>query len=304
MRCRIVLQLCAGALAATFATAHAQDMEPRAYSNAPVGMNFLVAGVGYLSGSVSTDPAVALENAEIEAPLAFVAYARVLDLWGRTGKVDVVLPAACLSGSAEFQGNPVERDVCGVADPMLRVTYNFFGAPSLSLQEFARYAQDLIVGASLRIVMPFGQYDPDRLVNIGTNRWAFKPEVGVAKAFDPLILELACGVALFTDNDDFFGGKERQQDPIYSVRGHGIYRFRSGIWTALDAIGYRGGRSTVNGVRGNDLQENVRLGATLAVPVNRSHSVKLYATTGAVTRIGGDFNTVNVAWQYRWGGRR
>jgi hypothetical protein len=304
LRRRIILQLCAGGLAATLATAHAQDMEPRAYSNAPIGMSFLVAGVGYMNGSVLTDPAVALENAEIEAQLAFVAYAHVLDVWGRSGKVDIVLPAACLSGSAEFQGDPVSRDVCGAADPMVRVSYNIFGAPSLSLPEFASYAQDLILGASVRVGMPFGQYDPDRLVNIGTNRWSFKPEIGVAKALDPLILEFAAGVALFTDNDDFFGGKKRQQDPIYSVRAHGIYRFRSGIWAALDATGYRGGRSTVNGVQGNDLQENVRFGATLALPVGRSHSVKCYATTGAVTRIGGDFDTVNLAWQYRWGGRR
>jgi len=102
--------------------------------------------------------------------------------------------------------------------------------------------------------------------------------------------------------DSFFGGQTRAQDPIYSLQGHVLYHFRSGIWAALDITYYTGGRTTIDGVEGNDLQKNVRLGATVALPVNRHNSVKLYASTGVSTRTGSDFDAVGIAWQYRWGG--
>jgi hypothetical protein len=139
-------------------------------------------------------------------------------------------------------------------------------------------------------------------VNIGTNRWAFKPELGISKGLGPLTLELATGVSFYTDNRDFLGGQTRAQDPIYSIQGHVIYSLRSGIWLAVDGTYYTGGRTTIDGVEGNDLQKNWRVGLTVALPVNRHNSLKLYASTGVFTRTGSDFDTVGVAWQYRWGG--
>jgi hypothetical protein len=179
---------------------------------------------------------------------------------------------------------------------------NFYGAPALSLQEFAGYRQDLIVGASLQVSAPLGQYDADKLVNIGTNRWAVKPELGVSKAWGSWTLELATGVTFYSDNDDFLSGKTREQDPIYSVQGHLIYSFRSGVWGALNATYYTGGRATVDGVQGDNLQQNSRLGATVALPLDRHNSIKLYASTGVSTRTGSDFDAIGIAWQYRWGG--
>jgi hypothetical protein len=139
-------------------------------------------------------------------------------------------------------------------------------------------------------------------VNISTNRWAFKPELGISKTLGPLTLELAAGVSFYTDNHDFLDGQTRAQDPIYSLQGHVIYSLRSGIWLAVDGTYYTGGRTTVDGVEGNDLQKNWRVGLTVALPVNRHNSLKLYASTGVSTRTGSDFDTVGVAWQYRWGG--
>lgn len=290
------------ALAAAGSGAYGQDLEPRAYANTPPGLNFLIAGYGYLTGGVATDPALPLQNAHLQVHSTVLAYARSLDVWGRSGKIDVVLPYAWLSGSADVAGQSREREVSGFGDPRFRFSVNFYGAPALSLQEFAGYRQDLILGASLQVLAPLGQYDSDKLVNIGTNRWSIKPEIGLSKAFGPLTLELAAGVSIYTDNHDFFGGKTRAQDPIYSIQGHLLYNFGSGIWVALDGTYYTGGRTTIDGVEGDDLQRNTRLGATLVLPVNRHNSVKLYASTGASTRAGSNFDAVGIAWQYRWGG--
>jgi len=290
------------ALAAVASGAHGQDLEPRAYGNAPIGLNFLILGYGYAQGDVATDPAVPLTNADLEVHTTVLAYARSLDIWGLSGKFAVVLPYAWVSGTADFMGQPREREVSGFGDPRLRVSVNFYGAPALSLKEFKDYKQDLIVGASLQVSVPLGQYDSDKLVNIGTNRWSVKPELGISKAWGPLTLELAAGVTLYTDNEDFFGGSTREQDPLYSVQGHVLYGFQSGIWVALDGTYYTGGRTTVDGVRGNDRQESSRVGATVALPVDRHNSVKLYASTGASARTGTNFDIVGIAWQFRWGG--
>ncbi|HEX7220204.1 MAG TPA: transporter, partial [Burkholderiales bacterium] len=155
----------------------AQQLEPRAYSNVPVGLNFLVAGYTYSTGGLATDPATPLQNAALEIHAPLVAYARSFDAWGKSAKFDAVLAAGCLSGTAEADGVPVLRDICGGLDPAFRVTVNFYGAPALSLAEFRSYRQDLIAGASLQVIAPYEQYDPERLVNLGTNRWTFKPEL-------------------------------------------------------------------------------------------------------------------------------
>ena len=289
-------------LASMGAGAYAQDLEPRAYVNTPVGLNFLLAGYGYAAGGVATDPALPLQNAHLQVHSALLAYARSLDVWGKSGKIDVVVPYAWLSGSADFEGQPREREVSGFANPRFRFSVNFYGAPALSLQEFASYKQDLILGASLQVSPPLGQYDADKLVNIGTNRWFVKPELGISKALGPLTLELTTGVTFYTDNHDFLGGKTRAQAPIYSVQGHVSYTLGAGIWVALDGTYYTGGRTTVDGVEGNDLQKNTRLGVTVALPVNRHTSVKLYGSTGVSTRTGSNFNAGGIVLQYRWGG--
>jgi len=303
LRCRrigAVLAVTAFALMAW--EARGQDLEPRTSSNIPVGLNFLIAGYGYSVGGVVTDPSFPLEDGDVQIHSTVLAYARAVDVWGTSGKFDVVLPFAWVSGTATFRGQPREREVSGLADPRFRFSVNLYGAPALSLQEFADYEQDLIIGASLQVSAPLGQYDSSKLLNIGTNRWSIKPEIGLSKALGPLTLELDAGVTFYTNNDDFLNGMTLEQDPIYAVQGHLIYNFGAGVWGALDATYYTGGRTTVDGVKGDTLQENTRLGLTVALPVNRHNSIKLYASTGVFARTGSNFNTGGIVWQFRWGG--
>lgn len=303
LRCsRIGAVLAVTAFALMAWEARGQDLEPRTYSNIPVGLNFLIAGYGYSVGGVVTDPSFPLEDGDVQIHSTVLAYARAVDVWGTSGKFDVVLPFAWVSGTATFRGQPREREVSGLADPRFRFSVNLYGAPALSLQEFADYEQDLIIGASLQVSAPLGQYDSSKLLNIGTNRWSIKPEIGLSKALGPLTLELDAGVTFYTNNDDFLNGMTLEQDPIYAVQGHLIYNFGAGVWGALDATYYTGGRTTVDGVKGDNLQENTRLGLTVALPWNRHNSIKLYASTGVFARTGSNFNTGGIVWQFRWGG--
>jgi hypothetical protein len=268
--------------------------------NTPVGLNFLIAGYAYTSGGVVTDPALPLENARLSVHTGALAYVRSLDLWGYSGKLDIALPYSGVSGTVLFRGEEREREISGFHDPRFRLSANLYGAPALSFEEFAAYRQDLIIGVSLAVSAPLGQYDSDRLVNIGTNRWSIKPELGMSKALGPLALELAAGATVFTRNGDFLG-QTRDQAPLYSLQANAVYDFGRGIWGALTGTYVTGGQTTVDGERNDDRRDNVRIGGTLTLPVNRRNSVKLYGSTGVYTRRGSDFDVIGMAWQYRWG---
>ena len=263
-------------------------------------MNFILAGYAYSSGGVLFDPSVPLENANIKIHGSVLAYARSVKIGGMSGRIDMVVPYAWLSGTADFQGQPVSRVVSGLADPRIRFTLNLLGAPPLNLAGFKDYRQNFILGVSLQVLFPASQYDPDRLVNIGTNRFTFKPELGVSKKIGPLFAELSGGASFYTVNDEFYQGKTRSQEPIGFLQGHAVYTFKGGIWAAMDGTYYWGGRTTVDDVEGNDLQKNSRFGFTLAIPVNIRNSLKLNYSTGVSTRTGSDFDLFGLAWQYRW----
>lgn len=281
--------------------AHAAEIEPRAFSNAPVGINFLIAGYVYSEGGLSTVASSPIEDAQLEMDTEVFAYARTLDVWGKSGKFDVILPYSHLSGTAKNAGRQVERNISGLNDPLFRFSYNFYGAPAMSLKEFFHYQQDLIIGGSIQISPPLGQYDSDKLVNLGANRWFVKPVLGVSKEFGPWTLEVSAGAFLFTDNDDYFKGNTLEQAPLYTSQLHVTYNFGQGVWAAISGTYDYGGHTTINGVEKDDRQSNLRLGATLALPINKNNSIKLYASSGVATRIGNDYDLLGAAWQYRWG---
>lgn len=281
--------------------AQAQSLEPRSYSNTPVGLNFMLAGYGYAEGKIAFDPSAPVIDAKFRSSTEIFAYARSLDVWGKSAKFDVLLPYSAFYGDALVSGQPKQREMTGFGDPRLRLAVNFYGAPALAVKDYATYRQDLIVGASLQVSAPLGQYEPSKLINLGENRWSFKPELGISKALGAWTVELAPSATLYTDNTDFNTGRRLAQAPLYAVQGHLVYSFSSGMWMALNSTYFAGNRTTVNGVRGENMQSNARAGLTLALPVDRHHSVKLYASTGAWSRTGSDFNAVGIAWQYRWG---
>ena len=286
-----------GAAALVFAATHAcaAELEPRAYVNTPVGLNFLIAGYSYSEGGLSTNAASPISDANLQIHTELLAYARTLDVWGKSGKFDVILPYSELSGTATVNGQPRDRQISGLNDPRFRFSVNFYGAPALSMQEFANYRQDVLIGASVQVSAPLGQYDSSKLVNLGNNRWFIKPDIGISKALGSLTLELTTGVTFFTNNDDYFGGQTLEQDPVYSTQAHLTYDFGRHVWGSLDGTYDYGGRTTVNGVRNDDLQKNSRMGVTLALPVNRKNSIKIYASTGVSTRTGSDYKLVGFA---------
>ena len=288
-------------LLAASTAARAQDIEPRAYSNAPIGVNFLLSGYAYTRGSLPTNSSLPITNSHLTTSSGVFGYGHVFELWGQSAKINVVAPYSWLSGNAVFAGQPIQRTVNGLIDTNIRASFNFYGAPAMDLKEFRNYEQDLIIGGTLSVLAPTGQYDSSRLVNPGNNRWSVRPEFGASQAFGPLTLELSAGPTFFTENDNFLNGHTRSQDPILSGQTHAIYDFGSGIWGSVDVQYWIGGSTAVDGQGNHDPQRNWRVGGTIALPLSLNFSLKLFASTGVAARTNNNFDLVGILLQYRWG---
>lgn len=278
----------------------AQEMEARAYSPAPVGANIAIFVYSYQSGDVLLDSALPLRDVKVNLNSAIVGYGRTFDLAGRQATASIAVPYIWggVSGRVFEEQQDVTRS--GLGDMRLRLSMNLVGSPALSPREFAARKQSTVLGASVTVVSPTGQYDPRRLVNLGSNRFAFKPELGLSQPVGRWTLELIGGVWLFTSNKDFFGGVRREQKPLTSFQAHVIYTLRPRMWLAGNATYYTGGRTRVNGAVNADMQKNSRVGATFSCPVGQGHSLKLAFARGLTARIGGNLTSVSFGWQYTW----
>ena len=279
----------------------AQDLEPRSFAAAPVGLNFALLGYGYSTGDLLFDQALDIEDARARVNTMTGFYVRTLNLFGASSKLAIVAPFVSGTWEGSLSGVDTSTTRTGFADPRVQLAVSFIGAPAKTLQEFRGYREGTVAGASLMVVVPLGQYDSSKLINLGTNRWAFRPRLGVTQTTGKWIFELFGDVWLFTKNQDLRGAVV-EQDPIWTIQGHIIHNFRPGLWLGLDAGYGKGGQAIVNGVPRDNTQESTRLAGTLSVPVARRHSFKFVYSTGVSARFGADLDTFQVIYQYRWGG--
>jgi hypothetical protein len=301
-RGRVILTSVLVAAACVSATrTTAQDLEPRAYSASPVGANFLVVGVGRSTGEVLFDPTVTITDVSAELNALTVGLGRTFGLARRSALVTAAVPYSwgTIEGTVAEQARQITRS--GLADMRVKLSVNLRGNPAMAPAAFARAPRRTIVGTSVTVAAPIGQYDNQKLINLGTNRWSFKPEVGVSHPVGRWDLDAYAGVWLFTQNERFFPGEAvRRQDPIVTLQGHASYTLRRRTWLAFDATWYSGGKTRIDDGPPSSRQSNTRVGATVAWPIGRQQSLKVAYSTGASTRTGADFNTVVVAWQILW----
>lgn len=279
----------------------AQELEPRAYSPSPVGVNFVALVAGHSSGDIVVDPSLPIEDASARVDTLAIGVGKTLNVFGRTGLFVAALPWAWADATGRvglINGHITRR---GVADPRIKMSVNIVGGRAMDAREFARTRRSTIIGVSLAVVPPLGQYDRTKLINLGANRWSFKPEIGVSRFLHRWTVEGYVGTWLFTGNDQFYTGTFlRTQEPIVALQGHASYTFRPQFWVALDGTWFSGGTTTVAGEVKADLQRNSRLGATISLPLGQRQSLKISGSGGTTTRIGADFRTIAAAWQLTW----
>lgn len=284
----------------------AQDLDPRAYAKVPVDFTVATAGFSVSSGGVVTDPTLPVANVHANVWTPSVGVVQTFGLFGRTAQALVALPYswAQVTGDIAEQAQHVDRS--GLSDMRVRLSVLLAGAPAMTPQQLAKSPRLPIVGASLTVAAPTGQYDPQHLINLGTNRWAFKPEVALSYPIGPRwMVDGYAGLWLFTANESSYPGTARRtQAPMGALQAHISYSLSVKAWAAFDATWYSGGQASVNGVPAGSRESNSRVGATLVFPVGSRHAIKVAGSTGAIIRSGPDFNSISVGWQAGWPTRR
>ena len=304
----IVLVFC-GCFLAT--TSHAQDLAPRAYVITPLHSNAVNLTYSYLDGSIIFDGTVPITEATARANISILSFSHSMNFFSRTANFTASLPY----GVGNFRGTVANAETLAYRSGLLassfRFSVNLKGGPAMDVQEYSKWRQKTIIGVSIKLVPPTGQYDPTKLINYGTNRWAIKPELGYSRRWGHWILDGYGGVWFFTTNSEFFshnqfspGTNTQSQSPTGSFEGHLSYDFKPRLWVSFDANFWFGGSTSINGaINEATLQRNSRIGATASIPLTRRQAIKLSYSNGAYIRYGGNYQNVSVGWQYSWLGR-
>jgi len=285
--------------------AAAQDLEPRRWTHLPVGTNIAGVGYGYTSGDLSFDPALRIQNATVDMHTILASYNRYFSVADQTARVDVQVPYQRATWEGLLNGTPttVRRD--GFGDPRIRVSMDFVGAPALEPAEFRDYIKAdedrTIVGMGLAVRVPLGQYNDDKLINLGEHRFSFQPQLGVVQVVGPWSFEATASFFAYTDNDDFFGGNRLEQEPLFAIQVHVVRTFEQGWWVSAGSAYGRGGRTSINGAADDDLRSNLLYGASAGLALGMSQSVSLtYIRQTALSKTGGDFHNLLLGWAIRF----
>jgi hypothetical protein len=274
----------------------------------PSHSNAVVVGYAFNDGSIFFGTVLPITNASGRYSVPNLTVYHSLNFFGRSANATATLPYVVGTFRGEVKGNEQQIYRSGMADSIFRLSVNLIGGRAMPPKEFMKWKQKTIVGTSIQIVAPTGQYYSSHLINPGSNRWAFKPELGISHRLRNWVLDGYGGVWLFTTNNNYLTGSEfssarksLSQDPIGSIEMHLSYDVKPRLWASIDGNFWYGGETTVNNVaKIGTLQSNSRIGGTVSVPISRHQSVKLSYSDGELARIGGTFQTVSFVWQYSW----
>ena len=280
--------------------AAAQDIEPRRWAHMPSGMNVLGVGTSYVTGDIYFDPVLELQDVKLESAATGIVFMRTFGLAGRSARIDVLAPYASARWSGLLSGEPAKTRRRGFADPRIRLSWLLYGAPSMSKQEFAVTPKsDTVIGAAISVKIPWGEYDPNKFINLGDNRWVVRPQLGVTHTRGKWTYELTGSVFWYSDNSDFYVGRRLENDALWALQGHAIYTLRPGLWVSASTAYGVGGDARLDGVDKNLKVDNWLLALSLGVPINRQQGLK-FSWVGTQTRndTGADLNSFSVGWTF------
>ncbi len=276
----------------------AQDLEPRAYANVPKGTNVVAVVYAFSTGDVLTDPSLPISDLKVTANNIGLGYVHTFELANRLARIQVVAPLLFVSGNAKLNGVDTNITRNGLGDARIRFGINLFGSPALDRKDFRKYQQKMIIGASIVVSVPSGLYLKDKRVNLGSNRWALKPEVGISKRFKRVYAEAYTGVWFYTENNEYLTSKTLKQQPVVSLQAHVSYYFKNQMWIGFNGNWFNGGETIVDNTPAGELKDNYRVGATWSVPFLKRHAVKFQFHVGAFTNTGYDYDIFSIGYQY------
>jgi hypothetical protein len=306
MQLRFVLVLLVS-LASLTGQLSAQDLAPRAYVITPVHSNAITITWAFYDGGLNFNGTIPVTNATGTYYVSIFTYSHSLNFFGRTANITASLPygVGTFQGDVSEQSRSVYRS--GLLDSNFRFSVNLIGGPAMQPKEYAKWKQKRLLGLSLKMVAPTGQYSSTKLINWGSNRWAFKPELGYSERWGHWSVDGYAGVWFYTTNTAFYAGpvtKPQNESPIGALEGHLSYDVRPRFWLSLDGNFWSGGITSLSGIRNlATKQTGSRLGGTASIPISKHQSIKISYSNGTYIIFGGNYQNVSVAWQYSWLGR-
>jgi hypothetical protein len=285
-----------------------QDLAPRTYVITPLHSNAIIFTYSYFSGSVLFDGAAPITGAVARINVPSFTYYHSLSFFGRSANFTASLPYGVGNFRGIVAGAEAHAYRSGLLDSAYRFSVNLKGGPSMPVGEFQKWRQKMLIGASLKIVAPTGQYDPTKLINWGNNRWAFKPEIGYSQRWGHWVVVGYAAAWFFTTNPEFFshnqffpGAQSQSENPVAAFEGHLSYDFKPRLWVSLDGNFWHGGETSLNGVPNSlTIEQNSRIGVTASFPITKRQSLKISYNNGAYINYGGNYQNLSVAWQYSW----
>jgi hypothetical protein len=285
----------------------AQDLAPRAYVITPLHSNAVTITGSFFDGGLNFNGTVPISNATGTYYVPTLSYYHSLNFFGRSANVTVSLPYGVGNFKGDVSGQPQAVYRSGLLDSTFRLSVNLIGGRAMQPKEFATWKGKRLLGVSLKVVAPTGQYGATKLINWGDNRWAFKPEVGYSERWGHWVLDCYAGIWFYTRNPASFDGPvvaPQTQAPIGSFEGHLSYDFKPRLWMSLDGNFWAGGITSLSGVQNLQTKQTAsRIGVTASIPINKRQSIKASYSNGTYVRFGGDYQSVSVAWQYSWIGQ-
>jgi len=228
-----------------------------------------------LSGNTNPfDPAHTVSaGANFDATMALVGYARTFPLFDRAAVAALILPMGRISGEVTLGAITVNQSTEGFGDPMLEFDINLLGPPAQkNIPDVLRYEPGFSVDFLVDLAFPIGEYDDDKQLNLGQNRWYGRIGMPIVWQLGPWVpgrrttLEFLPTVWFFSDNDDYVG-QTMETDPIFQVDAHLTRDFTERFWASLDGTWFYGGKASINGVEGEKLN-NLGVGLTLGYQIN------------------------------------
>lgn len=285
-------------------SAFALDLQPRRWGHLPLGVNFM--GVGYVrsEGDILLDPILRAEDVEVVMDTWAFNYVHSFKLFDKSANFSLLQGYQEGTWTGLLEKVPTTARRNGASDTFLRLAVNLYGAPPLrgkAFQEYRSRARKTTFGVALGIQLPTGNYEDDKLINLGGNRYVFRPQMGVVHETGKWVFEATGTVWLYTKNDDFFNGNKLEQDPLYTFQSHIIHNHRPGMWTGL-SLGYSyGGESEINGIDKDDRKRYFGWALNFGFPISRKIGLKFgYLNLDTRESTGSDTESITVGIAYAW----
>ena len=280
----------------------AQFTDPRNYENTPVGINQLELSYGYVHANTSIDTSLVITGAKFDLSQGALAYTRYFGFLHRLMWVEAGIPIAGLGGT--ISGTNIQGSATGAGDSTYTLALLLKGGPALSMAQFDGYKPTTILGVSLIITAPTGLYNPKKILNLGSDRWSFKPEIALSHPFGPgrkWDFDGYANAYFYTDNTSYHGKEVLRQEPLPGLEGHISYSFNDSLWASFDTRYSFRGATLVNGITQNNTQQNFIIGSEMNIALNSRNTLVFEFAKALVHSNGPALVGFSVKYDYTWG---